>query len=53
MSDNGKIAVSAGLRTEAEKLEAPGNRQCLIGGQATRWRRAAYYCAAGPDDERH
>ena len=29
MSDNGKIAVSAGLRTEAEKLEAPGNRTCF------------------------
>jgi Methyltransferase domain len=29
MSDNGKIAVTGGLRTEAEKLEAPGNRACF------------------------
>src|SRR5688572_23322888 len=29
MSDDGKIAVSGGLRTDAEKLEAPGNRACF------------------------
>jgi hypothetical protein len=29
MSDNSKVAVSAGLRTAAERLEAPGYRACF------------------------
>lgn len=29
MTDTGKVAVSAGLRTDAERLEAPANRSCF------------------------
>src|SRR6186997_571888 len=29
MSENKTVAVSGGLRTDAEKLEAPGNRRCF------------------------